>query len=101
MGKIYDLDKMTDAEIEASFAEAIGPAVKGAIALKADEDQTRYVKRSTRTWREPSAAERLQIIQEQIRINDQSQTDFMYLERDMILRRRECVILAEIALEKA
>ena len=65
------------------------------------DEEVRKVRRPTKTWRQPSAAERLQIIQEQIRINDQSQTDFMYLERDMILRRRECVILAEIALEKA
>ena len=65
------------------------------------EDQQRYVKRSTRTWREPSATERLQIIQEQIRINDLKPTDLLYLERDLILRKRECVILAEIALEKA
>ena len=92
---------MSDAQIEASFAEAIGPAIKGAVALKADEDQTRYVKRSTRTWREPSATERLQIIQEQIRINDLKPTDLMWEERDTILRKREVAILAEIALEKA
>ena len=65
------------------------------------EEPVRLVRRPTKAWREPSATERLQIIQEQIRINDQSPTDFMYLERDMILRKRECVILAEIALEKA
>ena len=65
------------------------------------EDQQKYVQRPKRSWREPSLIERLSVIQSQIKINDQKPTDLMWADRDLILRKRECVILAEIELEKA
>lgn len=60
------------------------------------EDQKKYVKRSTRTWRDPSPIERLAIIQEQIKINDLKPTDKMWLIRDQVLRNRESELLIDI-----
>ena len=64
------------------------------------EDQQKYVKRSTRTWREPSFIERLKIIRDQIALNDQKPTDKMWLIRDNVLRDRESALMVEIEAER-
>jgi len=60
------------------------------------EDQVRYVPRPNRSFREPSLAERLEIIRGQIKVNDQKPTDPNWEMRDTALRRRESALMVEI-----
>lgn len=60
------------------------------------EDQARYVRRPTRSWRDPSPVERLKIIQDQIALNDKKPTDPNWQLRDLVLRTRESALLVEI-----
>ena len=60
------------------------------------EEQARYVRRPMRPWRESSLADRLKVVQEQIKLNDEKPTDPNWEMRDTVLRDRESKLLVEI-----